>query len=202
MYLSSVWITAIIMMAGSIYYCIEISRGTVSPPPATFMIAATTFSLSLFMYSKNPEWSFSANIGLTSAFFSAWTICIYLVAKLVREKQLMLSINTWQWFALVSACIVFFFWVATDDAFMSYVLLQLAALIAYTPVIQKLWKATTDSESLVFWGSLMLSSAVASYAAYERSDIEAWIYIFRAVPSSLLVVLLITKIRLRRVIRA
>jgi hypothetical protein len=191
----SVWITAIIMMAGSFYYCFEIKKGIVSPPPATFIIAAVTFTLSLFMYSRNPNWSFTANIGLTSAFLSAWTICIYLSAKLLREGKFFLSINNWQKFALCSALVVFIIWVITNNAFVSYLLLQIAALIAYTPVIQKLWNAKKNSESLIFWTSLFLSSLVASYAAYQRNDTEAWIYIFRAVPSTLLVVFLTLKAR-------
>ncbi len=191
----SVWITAIIMMAGSFYYCLEIKRGVVSPPPATFIIASATFSLSLFMYSRKPGWSFSANIGLTSAFLSAWTVCIYLTTKLLKEGNFFLSINNWQKFALMSALIVFIVWLVTDNAFLSYVLLQTAALIAYTPVIQKLWNAKKNTESLVFWGSLLLSSLVASYAAFERNDIEAWIYICRAVPSTLLVIVLILRLK-------
>lgn len=194
-YQISVWITAIIMMAGSFYYCGEIKKGVVSPPPATFIIAAGTFSLSLFMYSRKPDWSFSANIGLTSAFLSAWTVCIYLTVKLLKEEKFFLSINLWQKFALISASAVFVIWIITDNAFVSYVLLQLAALIAYTPVIQKLWNAKKNSESIVFWSSLMLSSLVASYAAYERNDTEAWIYIFRAVPSILLVIILILRVK-------
>ena len=199
-YTFSVWVTAIIMMAGSFYYCNEIKRGVVSPPPATFIIAAITFSLALFMYSKKENWSFSANIGLTSAFLSSSTICIYLILKLIREKRLFLEINLWQRFTLMSAGIVFVIWMITDNAFLSYVLLQLAALIAYTPVIQKLWNAKKNSESLVFWGSLMLSTIVASYAAYERNDTEAWIYICRALPSTLLVFVLILRVKKRETI--
>lgn len=194
-YQFSVWTTAIIMMAGSFYYCYEIKKGTVSPPPATFIITAVTFTLSLFMYSRKPNWSFTANIGLTSAFLSAWTICIYLTIKLLKEGKFFLSINNWQKFAFTSALVVFIVWIITDNAFVSYVLLQLAVLIAYTPVIQKLWNAKKNSESLTFWTSLMLSSLVASYAAYERNDIEAWIYILRAVPSTLLVIILILRVK-------
>ena len=195
LYETSVWITAIVMMAGSFYYCFEIKKGTVSPPPATFIIAAVTFTLSLFMYSRKPNWSFTANIGLTSAFLSAWIVCIYLTTKLLRERNFFLSINNWQKFALTSALVVFIVWIITNNAFASYLLLQIAALIAYTPVIQKLWNAKKNSESLIFWTSLMLSSLVASYAAYERNDIEAWIYIFRAVPSTLLVIILILRVK-------
>lgn len=194
-YQTSVWITAIVMMVGSFYYCFEIKKGAVSPPPATFIIAAGTFSLSLFMYSRKPDWSFSANIGLTSAFLSAWTVCIFLTIKLLKEGKFFLSINNWQKFALISASVVFIVWIITDNAFVSYVLLQLAALIAYTPVIQKLWNAKKNSESLIFWTSLMLSSLVASYAAYKRNDIEAWIYILRAAPSTLLVIILILRVK-------
>jgi hypothetical protein len=192
-YQISVWLSSSILMLGTFYYCRQISRGLVSPPLATFIIASITFTLALFIYTRKPSWSFSANIGLTTAFASAWTVCTYLIAKLLREKRLLLSINNWQKFSLLSAIAIFVLWVLTDNAFVCYVLLQVAALIAYTPVIQKLWNGGSDS--LVFWCSLLLSSLVASYAAYTRNDLEAWIYILRAVPSTLLVVGLILKNR-------
>ncbi len=192
-YQITVWLSSSIMMLGTFYYCHQISKGLVSPPPATFIIASITFTLALFIYTRKPGWSFSANIGLTTAFASAWTVCIYLITKLLREKKLLLSVNNWQKFSLISAFVVFVLWILTDNAFVCYVLLQLAALIAYTPVIQKLWKGGSDS--LVFWCSLLLSSLVASYAAYTRNDLEAWIFILRAAPSTLLVVGLILKNR-------
>ncbi len=183
------------MIAGSLYYCSEIKKNIVSPPPATFIVASGAFTLSLFMYSRKPDWSFTANIGLTSAVLSTWIVCVYLTTKLLKEGNFFLSINSWQKFALASAFIVFVIWIITDNAFVSYVLLQITAFISYIPVIQKLWNAKKNSESIVFWLSLMLSSLVASYAAYERNDTEAWIYIFRAVPSTLLVIILILRVK-------
>lgn len=188
------------MIMGAIYYCTEIKRGIINPAPATFIIIAGTFSLSLFMYTKKPNWSFLANIGLSSAFISAWIICIYLSVKLLLEKKFLLSINKWQKYSLIMVSIIFGVWLITDNAFISYIMLQISALIGYIPVIQKLWKAKKNSESIIFWSSLMLSSMTASYAAYLKNDIEAWIYIFRAVPSTLLVIILILKAKKKEAI--
>ena len=129
MYLTTVWATSIIMLKGSVYYCYEIRQNKVSPPPATFIILSMTFPLAFWMYMQKDGWSYTANIGLTSAVLSVWTVCVFLIGKLLYEKRLKVEITKFQWITIGSSIVVLFFWFITKDHFTAYVLLQISALI-------------------------------------------------------------------------
>lgn len=193
----TVWTAAIIMMLGSFWYCYLILREKVSPPPATFIILSLTFPLAFYMYMQKPDWSFTANIGLTSACLSVWVVGATLLTKLSLQKKLRVELNRFQRITILASLLILVFWFVTKDSRIAYILLQVSALIGYIPVIQKLWKATENKDSIIFWLSLFLSTCVSSYAAWERNDIESWIYIIRAFPSVLLVVILMIRVELR-----
>jgi hypothetical protein len=190
MYLITVWLAAIIMMAGSFWYCYQILREEVQPPPATFIIVSCTFPLGFYMYTQTPGWSFAANIGLATAVASAWVTTATLIGKLLYEKKLQVELTVFQRITVGTSFLVLIFWAITNDPFTAYVLLQVSALIGYIPVIQKLWGAKRNHDSIIFWGSLFFSTLVGCYAAYEKNDIQSWIYIGRALPSTLAVLVL------------
>ncbi len=198
MYLFSVWTASIIMMAGSFWYCYQILREKVHPPPATFIILSLTFPFAFYMYAQNPNWSFTANIGLTSAIMSVWVVAVFLITKLSLQKKLRIEVNLFQRITFLASFVILVFWFLTKDQFMAYILLQVSALISYIPVIKKLWKAQKNQDSIVFWGSLFLSTCVASYAAYEKNDVQSWIYILRAIPSTTIVIVLMVRIELKQ----
>ena len=185
------------MMMGSFWYCYQILKGVVSPPPATFIILSFTFPFGFYMYAQSPHWSFATNIGLTSAVLSVWTVGSVLITKLLLQKKLHLEVNVFQRWVIFIALVVLIFWFVTKDQLTSYVILQVSALLSYIPVYKNLYKADKNKDSLVFWSTLFLSTCVAAYAAYEKNDMQSWIYIGRAVPSSLGVVILMLKIDLR-----
>jgi hypothetical protein len=198
MYTATYWITSLIMLIGSIYYCYEIAKNKVSPPPATFIILSMTFPFAFYMYMQKPDWSYTANIGLSSAVVCVWIVCAFLIGKLLYEKRLNVGITKFHWITIVSSIIVLFFWFITKDNFTAYILLQVSALIGYIPVIDKLLKAKRNFDSMIFWTSIFLSTLVASYAAWERNDIESWIYIGRAVPSTFIVIVLMIRLKLKK----
>ena len=197
MYFISVWTASIIMIAGSFWYCYQILREKVHPPPATFIILSFTFPLAFYMYTQNLGWSFTANIGLTTAIASVWIVAAFLLTKLSFQKKLHIEINIFQRITILVSVLILVFWLITKDQLISYVLLQVSALISYIPVIKNLWKAERNRDSIIFWGSLFLSTCVASYAAYERNDIQSWIYIARAIPSTITVLVLMIRIELK-----
>jgi hypothetical protein len=197
MYEISVWVASSLMMLGTIWYCYQIVRGRVNPPPASFVIFSLTFPLVFYMYMQKPGWSYTANIGLTTAILSVWMVAIVLITKLSIQKKLKVEFNPFQWIMIFAAVIVLVFWSLTKDQFTAYVLLQISSLIGYIPVYKKLWGSKENRDSFVLWGAIFLSSCVASYAAYERNDLQSWIYIIRAVPSTMVVILLMVRIELK-----
>jgi len=182
------------MLTGSIWYCYLILQEKVQPPPATFIILSLTFPLAFYMYAQKPNWSFTANIGLTTAIASTWIIGVVLLTKLSFQKRLHIELNPFQRITILASVVILSFWFITKDHFTAYLLLQISALIGYIPVYRKLWIARKNPDSLLFWLSIFFSNCVATYAAYEKDDLESWIYIIRAIPSTAIVVLLMVRI--------
>jgi hypothetical protein len=201
MYLITVWVAAVIMTAGSLWYCYQILREKVQPPPATFIILSSTFPFAFYMYAQNPNWSFTANIGLSAATANVWMVTLLLISKLSIQKKLRIELNSFQRITIFASLLILVFWFVTKDQFTAYILLQISALIGYIPIIKKLWRAKENPDSLVFWGSLFLSTCVASYAAYEKNDTQSWIYIIRAIPSTLIVILLMIRAERHKALR-
>lgn len=98
---------------------------------------------------------------------------------------------------ILASFVVLIFWSFTKDQFTAYVLLQVSVLIGYIPVCKRLWNAKENKDSFILWGAIFLSSCVASYAAYEKDDLQSWINIIRSVGSTLLVVVLMFRIELK-----
>lgn len=196
MYNFTVWLSAAIMILGTLWYCWLIARDEARPPLSAFIILCLVFSLSLFMYAQKTAWSFSANIGLTAATLSTWMVLLSMTITYALKKKLHTEFNPFQRKILYAAIATLILWFVTDNHFLSYILLQIIAVIGYFPIIVRNWKPKEDKESLVLWSSIFFSTLVACYAAWERNDVEAWIYIGRAIPC---VGVVITEVTLNRI---
>lgn len=192
----SVWGTSALMMLGAICCCILIHKGKISPPPATFLILSVIFPLMFWMYTGKEGWSFAGNIGLSSAVASAWTISFYYIPRLMFLGKLKISFSKSHKYTIAASFLVLVYWLFTKDSFSAYVALQLSALIGYIPMVEMLMSGK-NKDSLFFWTSIFLSALVAAYAAYQRSDLEAWIYIARALLSTGLVLYLMIRLQLK-----
>lgn len=191
----AVWISACIMIFGTMWYCNLIIKDKIpSPPLATFIVATVTFVLAIFMYSKKPEFSVKSNIALFSSALSAFIVLLVLFVKIGSDK---IVFNNLQKGCLLFCLGIVMVWFITDNPFVSYVLLQINALISYLPVYERNLKAQRNQDSFILWTSILFSNIVASYAVWEKGDLESWIFIARAVPSTLLVVLLMVRLELK-----
>lgn len=198
LYTTSLWMSSVIMLLGTLWYCRLLWLGKVQPPPATFLILSLMFGLSFFMYAQKATWSFGANIGLTVSTLSVWMVTPWLMGLLAFRKKLRVEFNPFQWKMITAALVTMVFWLLTDDHFISYVLLQVIAVIGYVPTMVRLWKAKKNTDSLVFWLSVFFAVLVASYAAWLRNDIEAWIYIARAVPCVMIIIVLMIRLEIKK----
>ncbi len=194
MYLSMVYLTAFVMLSGTLYYAVQIVRGVFGPPPGAFIILSASFGLAWFMYTQTPEWSYTGNVGLLSAVISVWSLTGVIILKLLVKGTLAVSFNTTQKRTMIGAGCIVIFWLFTDDPFVSYVLLQALALVGYWPIVKSLHKRQHD-DSLILWLSIWVANLVAIYPAFADADLEAYIYIVRAFIGTTAVVALLFRNR-------
>ncbi len=196
MYEVVVWMTAILAVLLAMDYVRRAWIRETNPTPATWILMMVVMGLSYWMYWKSPEKSWGANIGLTSGVINVAIILAGVIATRIHLGTLKETVfDTVQKWCLVGGAAVAVFWFFTDRPLLSYVLVQCIAVIAYIATAQRLWKAKRSTEPLVLWVGMCIGSLCALYPAWVKQDPFAWIYLTRAIPSTILMVYLITRIK-------
>ncbi len=192
---TAVVLSAVLLVVSGFDYAQRAVRNTFLPVPSTWILMTVYLSLSFWMYAKSPRWSIAGNIALTAGVLNIYIILIGVIWGRIRSGTLKVMFDKRQKICfLLSAVVVgFFFW--KDDEFVSYIALQIVALIAYWGTVQKLLHANKYGEPVFLWLAVLLSALIAIYPAYVKNDFYAWIYIGRAAPSTMGVLWLIWNIR-------
>ena len=164
------------------------------PALATWILLTIMISLTWWMYWQSPRRSWTGNIGVNAAMINYAGILIGVLAANIRYHTLLVAFDAVQKWCLARVGIVMF-WSITDQPLTSYVLMQCLALIAYVATVKRLWRASQSTEPMFFWVATILANLCAIYPAWVKHDLFAWIYLARAVPSTMLVIYLIARIK-------
>lgn len=114
-----------------------------------------------------------------------------------QNKTLHLAFDKFQKFCLVLGALIVVFWLATDDVVNAYKLTQALAIVAYTATVRRLWTATRTTEAVSFWCIMLLAGITSVYPAIIKDDELAYIYLGRAIPSTLIIIYLILRVKRR-----
>ncbi|NTW14084.1 MAG: hypothetical protein HGA31_03585 [Candidatus Moranbacteria bacterium] len=190
-------ITAVLLLVSSFVYARRTVRGEIDPVPATWVLMMVFLGLSCFMYWNSPRKSFTGNIALTAGLVN---ISVIVVGVLYAKRNDAVLFDSYQRLCLWLSGIIVIFWAITGDQLVSYILLQLVALIAYSATVKKLLTAKEVREPLFIWVSVLLAAIIAVYPAIVRQDIYGYIYIARAVPSTIGIIWLILRVRQKKII--
>ena len=197
MYEASVLIAVVLMIFAAFDYVRRAWVRETNPVPATWILMAVVFSLSLWMYWHSPRRSWTANIGVTAGFFNTAIILLGVIAANKHYGTLHIMFDRVQQWCLAGGAIVFGFWYFTNQPLTSYILVQAIALIAYGATIKRLWSSKRSTEPLFLWIAALFANLCALYPAWVKNDPFSWIYLGRALPSTILVVYLIIRIKMK-----
>lgn len=195
MYELSVWLTVIIVVLSSVDYIRLMLRREIDPVLATWILMGVVILLSVIMWASSPHSSWKGNIVLVAATGNIGAILSVLVFVKQRDRKLFVAFTGVQKFCLAASAASVVFWTVTNDAFISYLWVQSIALFAYVATIGKLWRAERSSEPLSTWILIFLSCVPALYPALVHHDKFAFVYLGRAMPSTLLLIYLIWRIK-------
>ncbi len=95
---------------------------------------------------------------------------------------------------LVAVVIISVFWAITRNHIISHLLIQTIMVIAYFPVVKRLWTSDVNTESYAAWIGLLLAPAVSLLSS---RGLLASVYALRAIVSTLLLLLLMLRADLR-----
>lgn len=197
MYEIAVILTTLLMLASSVYYVRCAWLRLTNPVPATWILMMVVMSLSLWMYWHSPRKSWTANIGVVTATVNVAIVLLGVIATNIRHRTLFVSFDRLQKRCLVGGGGIVVFWLITNQPLVSYVLVQIIALIGYFATVKRLFKAKHSTEPLFTWITVFLATLCALYPAWVKNDLFSWIYLSRAIPSTALIIYLIARIKKR-----
>jgi len=88
---------------------------------------------------------------------------------------------------LIAVCLILIAWVFTRQHVIAHSAIQLILVIAYFPVVKRLWRAVRNTESWVMWVGLMLAPILALLSS---KGLLATVYAVRSMVGPALLLLL------------
>jgi len=170
-----------------IRYCILTYKQKIKPALAMWLFFSIAVSMSLVTYMANDNFTLLDNILNTADLLLVVivTIVIYFLgdksSKFTRFDKLCL-------FAVV---IISLFWFFTKTHFLSNLMIQTVLVIAYIPVIRRLWQSKENTEPFSVWILMMIAPI---FALLSSKGTLATVYSVRAIASTAILLILMLRV--------
>lgn len=170
-----------------IWYCVLTYQKKIKPALAMWVFFTIAVSLSMATYLMKDNFSVWDNIlnATDVIMVSIVTVFIYFFG----DKSSRFS--RFDLICLGAVFVIFLFWIFTRAHLISHLMVQGIMVIAYFPVIKRLWHSKENTESFAAW-TLMMINPVLSLISSEGT--LATIYSVRAVICTLLLMLLMLRV--------
>lgn len=201
-YILTVFIAALLSTGSGVIYAGWIWRRKTDSAPATWVLMFVMMGMASWMYLTSPRHSLTGNIGLLAAAVNTTAILVAMLARRSLDGTLgELAFNNVQRFCLGSGVVIVAGWLVAKQShtFIAYCLVQLLGVVAYAATVHRLWRATATTERYMLWVCGFLGCLAALYPAIVRRDIYSGIYLLRAIPSTLGMILLLWRVKRRMV---
>lgn len=196
----AVFLAALLSTGSGVVYACWIWRRQTGSAPATWVLMFIMMTLASWMYLTSPRHSLTGNVGLLAAAVNTTAILSAMLARRWLDGTLgELAFNWVQRFCLGSGALIVAGWLIAkqSNTFVAYCLVQLLGVVAYAATVHKLWRATETSERYLLWVCGLLGCLAALYPAITRNDLYSKIYLLRAIPCTLGMILLLWRIKRR-----
>ncbi len=188
-------VSSFLVIVGTIWYIyLALSGKKVKPVLAAWIVNSVATILSFATYWTAPKHSFVSNAYNATSILTINAILVAALILMRREKK-GLSFSTFQIKCLWCSVLITIFWVVLVWGFhgtgiVPNILMQVMMLIGYFVIIEKLWRATTNTESLFTWWCIVLASLAGMITADMSHDWLASIFAGRTFIGSLAIVAL------------
>lgn len=96
---------------------------------------------------------------------------------------------------LIAVLVILLFWFITKNHVVTHTLTQIILVIAYFPVISRLWKTRENGESFLIWTGMLLAPVLSLLSS---KGILATIYSVRAIVCILILLILMLRVEYLR----
>jgi len=174
----------------AVRYCWLTYKQRIKPSLAMWMFFTIAVIISLSTYLSSGNFSLLDNV-LNSAdllLVISVTVAIFLFGdKSTRFKRFDIG-------CLVAVTLVIAFWAVSKNYYVTHLSVQLILVIAYFPVVKRLWNAKKNTESFLPWMGMFLAAA---FSLISSKGSLATIYAIRAMTCVALLILLMVRVEIR-----
>lgn len=179
---------SIINIIIGVRYCLLTYKQKIKPALAMWAFFSLAVAMSLTTYMAEGDFSLWDNILNTTDLILVSTITVFIF--IYGDKST--KFNKFDKACLITVLLITVFWIITKTHFLSHIMLQSILVIAYFPVIRRLWQSKENTEPFSVWILLMIAPV---FALLSSKGILATVYSIRAIASTGLLLLLMLRIK-------
>ncbi len=185
------WATIVLLVVSAAWYSWRVWNKIDVPVPATFILMTVVLGISYAMYWDKPNASWTGNPGNLSGLVNVIIMTATIIARYAIDGTLAVSFNKLQKTCLAAGGVIVIGWLLTDNPTAGYLMMQALAVVAYVPTVVRLVKEKNPKDSNILWGSILIAAIIAVPPTWEKGDLLGKVYLFRVIPSNLIVVFLV-----------
>jgi hypothetical protein len=171
------------------YYCWLTYRQKIKPALAMWIFFTIAVAISLTTYLEADHFSWSDNILNTTDL--ALTISVSVAIYLFGDHTTRFS--RFDKACLAAVGLIVFFWFITKNHVLTHILTQGILIIAYFPVISRLWKTRENGESFLIWTGMLLAPVLSLLSS---KGMLATIYSVRAIICIMVLMMLMLRVEI------
>ena len=183
----SIIAVSIINLIIGVRYCILTIKKKIKPALAMWLFFSIAVSMSLVTYMANDNFTLLDNILNTADLLLVTTVTVVIYFFGDTSSKF----TSFDKLCLMTVLAISLFWFVTKTHFLSHIMVQSVLVIAYFPVIRRLWQSKENTEPYSVWILMMIAPI---FALLSSKGILASIYSIRAIASTGLLLLLMLRV--------
>lgn len=174
----------------AIRYTVVIRRGSIKPALAMWTFFSIAVGGSLATYLFEGDFTPLDNILNSADLF----LCVYVSVIIFVFGDKSTKFNGFDRGCLVAVLVIITMWAFTRRHTEAHLLIQLILVIAYFPVIKRLWNSDENTESFAVWIGLLLAPI---FSLLSSKGALASVYAIRAIVSTSVLMILMARAEMR-----
>lgn len=180
---------SLLNLAITVWYCWLTYRQRIKPALAMWIFFTIAVAISLTTYMESDNFSLFDNILNTTDL--ALTVFVSVAIYLFGDHTTRFS--RFDKGCLAAVMVILLFWFITKNHIITHALTQGILVIAYFPVVSRLWKTRENSESFVIWTGMLLAPMLSLLSS---KGLLATIYSVRAIICIVVLMLLMLRVEI------
>jgi len=178
---------SVLNLAITFWYCWLTYKQKIKPALAMWIFFTIAVGISLTTYMESDHFSLFDNILNTTdlALTAIISIAIYFFGDHTSR------FSRFDKGCLIAVMVILLFWFITKNHFVTHALTQGILVIAYFPVISRLWKTRENGESFIIWIGMLLAPVLSLLSS---KGTLATIYSVRAIVCILILLMLMLRV--------